>query len=705
MGAIMWSVGCQSGPEIPGGAEIENSASSPQVTIDATRITPTELISIEPTTAEGGTQTIADTTLAGAMGASPEAAAALTAQREEWRKTMSRKPLPKKGCFRASDLSTTWDEVPCATPPAIPFVPAGGASAVGPRLIGGGAGDFSSAVSGTISWSEGSFPVVNGLTTATPNNYSLQLNSNTFSTGLCSGRANCLGWQQFIYTTAALGSSQIFMQHWLINYGIGCPQGWTQQPGGSSNCFINSNGMPVPFQPITNLRNLILTGAAGSTDMVSMSTGDGKLYAVSQNTALNLNNGWNVSEFNVFGDGRGSQVAFNNGTTIAVQTLTISSNGSTAKPSCQQSSSTGETNNLTIVPNSCYPMGGTEPGIWFTESVPQGVPAFPPPPVRMEVNGAILSRQPYSGAVDVTRPISSEVCKSGDCPVGFCYWTTLHGPFWALTTGDVSLNVSQGRGTSLAITTIPATATSPELWGVRYTGNVTDVPVAQAAPYVAGGTVECTAFNAIQTIPNPDTSCGSTRYSYADPSGFQASGSTSLPAVPSVPTLTGFIGNVAQAYSWHAPTGAPVLKPDSLNLFPGFSLISNRTPPGLQSPAVFPRPPFFLGGLKAEAWVHGCGSTWTPSYLAQNVKSTSDVQLISAAAAPYARCFITGIQGGWSRTRTPSGLNIQPRAAIYTGSGGDIRLSVWPTSPASVTFDASGDDRVSATASCIRLIP
>jgi hypothetical protein len=45
VGAIMWSIGCQSGPEIPSGAEIENSAPSLQITIDATRITSTELFS------------------------------------------------------------------------------------------------------------------------------------------------------------------------------------------------------------------------------------------------------------------------------------------------------------------------------------------------------------------------------------------------------------------------------------------------------------------------------------------------------------------------------------------------------------------------------------------------------------------------------------------------------------------------------------
>jgi hypothetical protein len=43
--SIMWGVGCQDGSEIPDGVETVNSAASVTITIDATRLTPTELIS------------------------------------------------------------------------------------------------------------------------------------------------------------------------------------------------------------------------------------------------------------------------------------------------------------------------------------------------------------------------------------------------------------------------------------------------------------------------------------------------------------------------------------------------------------------------------------------------------------------------------------------------------------------------------------
>ena len=118
-------------------------------------------------------------------------AAAGTAQgssEEQWRRAMSTTPLPKEGCFKASQPSTEWVEIPCAAPPNVPYLPrkAHGSPAV--RTVE----DFTASVSGTISWAEGSFPRVTGVTSVTDsgnaNNYSLQLNSNFFKgASLCSG--------------------------------------------------------------------------------------------------------------------------------------------------------------------------------------------------------------------------------------------------------------------------------------------------------------------------------------------------------------------------------------------------------------------------------------------------------------------------------------------------------------------------------------
>src|SRR5579871_5551089 len=101
--------------------------------------------------------------------------------REAWRRQMSKTPTPRDGCFRAAHPNTEWVEVPCATPPAVPYSPApGGAGRAGGAMTVGNGADDSSAVSGTISWAEGSFPRVSGVTSivdGTANNFSLQLNS------------------------------------------------------------------------------------------------------------------------------------------------------------------------------------------------------------------------------------------------------------------------------------------------------------------------------------------------------------------------------------------------------------------------------------------------------------------------------------------------------------------------------------------------
>jgi len=317
-----------------------------------------------PTTSGDGTE----------AAGSESAAQTVTTQREEWRKNMSRTPFPKEGCFRSSYPDTNWEEVPCVTPPAVPYRPAGhGATKGSGQSVGNGA-DWS-AGAGKILWSEGSFPVVNNVANendnGNANDYTLQLNSNFFTgAGPCNGAAipaNCQGWQQFIYAS----NFGVFMQYWLLNYNDAthpCPGGWNTFGG---DCWRNGDGSAsVPAQPITNLGNLVLTGAAGGGDQVALSTGDGKLYATTQVSLVNLDQHWTASEFNIVGDGNGSQAVFNSNATIVVQTRTNAVG--TAADTCQSGGFTGETNNLNLVANSCCPMrppwSGAEPGIRFTQS-------------------------------------------------------------------------------------------------------------------------------------------------------------------------------------------------------------------------------------------------------------------------------------------------------------------------------------------------
>lgn len=294
-----------------------------------------------------------------------------------WRETMKRQPFPKKkGCFHASYPGTEWQEATCTVAPNRPYPPAPtrGSRPLPNTVGGGGSSDDTAVVSGLLSSAEGSFLIDSGYMPPPNGDYSLQINSNTFPTSACDGAANpsaCSGWQQFVFSDSA---SQVFVQVWLLNWYTACPGGWMGWPKGTSdNCWQNSAATGVPEQPYANLPYLELTGeTASGTDTAILSTADGNLSAVGQDSVLNLEQSWNSAEFNVFGDGNGSQVNFNSGTTFVVQTSV--NNGTTDAPYCPNESFTGETNNLSLV-GSCCSYGGASPNIQFMESNASGAAA------------------------------------------------------------------------------------------------------------------------------------------------------------------------------------------------------------------------------------------------------------------------------------------------------------------------------------------
>jgi hypothetical protein len=73
--------------------------------------------------------------------------------REAWRKEMSQRRLPKKGCFTASYPDAEWREVACGPPSQNPNPPAKGPR---PDTVGNG-NDFAAHSSGVISTAVGSF--------------------------------------------------------------------------------------------------------------------------------------------------------------------------------------------------------------------------------------------------------------------------------------------------------------------------------------------------------------------------------------------------------------------------------------------------------------------------------------------------------------------------------------------------------------------
>lgn len=312
---------------------------------------------------------------------------------------MSRASLPKEGCFRATYPGTTWEEVPCVPPSPnfVPLIPGmGGTAKAGSEIVGLDGVDDTAvlASNATISWAEGSFPSVVGVTSLDSSAFSLQLNSsyisysNQSSSPCAGGLASCQGWAQFVYS-----SGTVWMQYWLVNYGTctdptnsttctpQCQTPWANAPitektskyYKSLGCVINTNAMTVSPRPAaTDLSRITLTGTTGSGgDSVLMTVG-GTIYAHGQagNPVL-LSSYWNTAEFNIFGYGNGAGYSFvENNVSLVAQILTDSATTSAA-PTCGGKTFTGESNNLTLVPSSCCPIAGTTgttPGIQFMES-------------------------------------------------------------------------------------------------------------------------------------------------------------------------------------------------------------------------------------------------------------------------------------------------------------------------------------------------
>ena len=315
------------------------------------------------------------------------------AAREAWRRSMKKTPLPKHGCFTVKYPSTQWQEQACTKAPNIPVIPKHGA---GPQTVGNSNDFVAEVTSGLISSSEGSFPNAGGFTSesgyinnappAYTNSFSLQLNSNVFSNpSLCSGATDpsqCLGWQQFLFTEGDSSNGYVYMEYWLLNYGVNCPSNWQSvNVGGEMDCWINSSSVSVPPLQAIYVSGTTLSGSTASgidTVILGSSSGD-TLYSFGQESVLGLDQNWTEAEFNVLGDGGGGEANFNNSSTFLLQTSVT--NGTTNAPLClgpQGAGTTAETNNLSLIPQSapvCCPYGGSSPSIQFLESNVSGATA------------------------------------------------------------------------------------------------------------------------------------------------------------------------------------------------------------------------------------------------------------------------------------------------------------------------------------------
>jgi post-segregation antitoxin (ccd killing protein) len=284
---------------------------------------------------------------------------------ESWREAIAQSEVPAEGCFHASYPSMEWKAVECAVAPNIQYRPRSGRIS---QTVGDG-NDYAAEISsGLISKTLGSFPSVTGVTSETgvggKNSYSLQLNSNFMNTPACDGAAvpaDCLDWLQYVYSS---DEESAFMQYWLIFWNTTCPAGWFSD--GEGDCYKNSAAVTVPKEPITELQTIKISGAAkaGARDTLIMTVGTEAYTTSGKDSVVYLATAWTESEFNVIGDGGGSEAKFNTGSTIKVKIAVT--NGTTDEPVCaSDAGTTAETNNLTL--HACTAKSAATPYIEFTE--------------------------------------------------------------------------------------------------------------------------------------------------------------------------------------------------------------------------------------------------------------------------------------------------------------------------------------------------
>lgn len=311
---------------------------------------------------------------------------AVARTQKDWRAGMRRLPKQAPGCYVANFPRIEWVRVTCGPAPQYPIIPTRGPArhfVVG----GGGSNDFAANPTGTIRAAEGTFVDVQPSGTITEsgpiansgpsiaNAYTLQINTNELVSSACAGspNTNCRGWEQFVYVNDP-SSHFVFIQYWLLRYNATCPAGWNQftfSGGTTIYCYQSTTTASLTAgQPVSNLGNMTLSAAVDSAnDSVSIDAGGGNMAQRVGVNAVAAAAGWTDAEFNIFGDGGnssgGGQAGFGPNTSLTVRTTVH--NGTRNAPGCNQSSFTGETNNLNLVGMNPIPTQPA-PAIEFTES-------------------------------------------------------------------------------------------------------------------------------------------------------------------------------------------------------------------------------------------------------------------------------------------------------------------------------------------------
>ena len=321
---------------------------------------------------------------------------------------MLRNAAQGRGCFRADYPEKEWKEVPCTTAPNR-FYTKGATAALIPEVVGNSV-DYSAELQGggLIAYGEGSFgtsAVTGESQGSVADSFSLQLNTNLFSTSVCGSAPNCVGWQQYVFSNPGSGSGSVFIQYWVYNYPSGCPSGFSSYSGvGRAGCVYTGPAVSVPIQPLDNLSALTLTGTAvsGGLDQLTLSTGTSLYSTYGEDTVLYASDGWTEAEFNVFGDGNASEATFSSGTLLSVETL-VTNGTTTTAPTYTPVGTTAETNNLTLGSLVCGVADPNGPYIWFQEgygATPQST--CPPTPISLAAP-TVTTTGPTGGSTGIER--------------------------------------------------------------------------------------------------------------------------------------------------------------------------------------------------------------------------------------------------------------------------------------------------------------
>lgn len=308
----------------------------------------------------------------------------LSAAHANWREQMRHIEAPDKGCFHAAYPNLNWEKDECRNAP--PRAHLLGRRPTDDELeVAGNQHDYVAWTSALIRGVNGTFQTSDVTSEQSvgvaeygykgilgPNEYTLQINTNNHMyTSACGSSSDCKVWQQFIYGTDYVysGQAEVFIQYWLLNYGGDCPDGWTQAPGALGNdCVTNSVMEDAPDFPITYLDELTFQADAspGGNDAAFIAFGGWAWIISESDSVLDISSVWNKVEFNVFGDGGGSQAAFNTGAVILPQLSFVLAGGNTSAPTClSDTGTTGESNNLDLI--GCWSAGGSYPTYWFME--------------------------------------------------------------------------------------------------------------------------------------------------------------------------------------------------------------------------------------------------------------------------------------------------------------------------------------------------